>query len=78
MSEDERKPVATVAELDALDSDEIFEGYKDGWDNFPCGENRGRAYWHGWANAMRDKGKLPQTDAARSLAHELYLRPPPR
>ena len=56
---DERAPVATLADLETLDEAEIIEGFRDGYEGWPCGENRSRSYWHGWRNAMIDKGRIP-------------------
>lgn len=67
----ERRPVVTADDLDALDGTEIVEGYKDGFEGFPCGENRSRSYWHGWKNGMTDKGRLPMTAEGRMLVHDV-------
>jgi len=50
-------PVTTAADLDTLNDVDILEGYLDGTDlDTPePGENRGRAYWHGWQNGRGDK-----------------------
>lgn len=69
-----RIPVRTAADLDTLDDDEIREGYWDGYDGFPCGDNRSRSYWHGWRNGMRDSGRIPGDDAMRALAHDVLTR----
>jgi hypothetical protein len=67
------EPVASVADLDTLDEDEILAGYREYRVGDPePGPNRGRAYWHGWRNAARDRSQLPSDDASRRLAHE-YL-----
>jgi ribosome modulation factor len=65
-----RVPVSNMATLEALNSDEIQEGYRDGFDGEPCGDNRSRSYWHGWRNGMIDKGRLRPDWASMSLAHE--------
>ena len=67
--EDERLPVETMADLGTLDDAEILEGYRDGWDGFPCGANRSRSYWHGWQNGMRDKGRMTPSAESQQLAH---------
>lgn len=65
------KPVSTLADLETLDQDEIMEGYRSAERGDPePGENRGRAFWHGWCNRMRDMGELPPTEASCKLAHE--------
>lgn len=65
-----RHPVSTMAALETLNSDEIGEGYCDGLDGEPCGDNRSRSYWHGWRNGMIDKGRLRPDWASCALAHE--------
>jgi len=67
-----RLPVADLLTLSLLDDAEIEEGYHDGRENFPCGENRSRSYWHGWRNGMMDGRHMDGDWASRELAH-LYL-----
>ena len=68
-------PVRTVADLETLNADEILAGYRSAERGDPePGENRGRAFWHGWRNAMIDIGELPMDDAARQLAREIVRR----
>ena len=51
------RSVSTLAELDALDCDELLAGYHDGFDGEPePGANRSLAYWHGWRNGAVDGG----------------------
>jgi hypothetical protein len=53
-------PVKTLEELDSLDHAEMIEGYAAAERGDPePGPNRGKAYWHGWCNRMRDFGELP-------------------
>lgn len=67
------EPVRTLADLNSLNEDDIVEGYLSAERGDPePGENRGRAFWHGWRNRMRDIGELPSDDAATQLARE-YL-----
>lgn len=55
--------VETAEDLATLNSADIFEGYMSAERGDPePGENRGRAFWHGWCNRQRDNGVLP-TDA---------------
>jgi hypothetical protein len=69
------EPVSTEAELDALNSEEIVEGYYDGRNNEPEPTgNRSRAYWHGWRNGMADAGRIPIDDAMRALTHDVLKR----
>lgn len=77
--DDPRRPVRTAADLDTLDGDEIMEGYRDGYEGFPCSGNRSRAYWHGWRNGMVDSKRLDLDDDQRALVAD-YARansPPP-
>jgi hypothetical protein len=67
------EPVSTLADLETLDAEEIYQGYRDHERGDPePGLNRGRAYWHGWMNAARDRGERPPTSESATLAHE-YL-----
>lgn len=66
-------PVCTLEELDALNEGEMLEGYLSAQRGDPePGENRGKAFWHGWRNRMMDKGELSHDEASRILAH-LFL-----
>jgi hypothetical protein len=65
------EPVSTYADLLTLDKDDIVAGYRSAESGDPePGENRGRAFWHGWRNRMIDLGHLPRDDAAKQLARE--------
>lgn len=61
----ERAPVTTAEELATFDPEEMVEGYRDGFagDKEP-GDNRSKAYWHGWRNGRTDRGDAP-VDAAQ-------------
>lgn len=62
-------PVSTLADLDALDHDQVVEGYRSAERGDPePGPNRGRAYWHGWRCRMMDLGGMPIDQAAMDLA----------
>lgn len=79
MSDDERKPVESVAELETLDERDILHGYLAGFaGRDEPGVEFNRSYWHGWRNGMRDKGRIPGDAAMAKLAHEVvqthYLR----
>jgi hypothetical protein len=63
-----RVPVTDLRTLHALDPVEMIAGYEDGRANFPCGDNRSRAYWHGWRNGMIDAGHMPADWASITLA----------
>jgi hypothetical protein len=65
------EPVRTLAELGALDADQIVAGYLEYRPDDPePGPNRGKAYWHGWRNAGIDRGRIAPDDASSQLAHE--------
>lgn len=67
-------PVATVAELDALDQAEVIEGFWDGFSGEPepMG-NRSKSYWHGWRNGAVDGGHRKKDAAQAELAHHATL-----
>lgn len=68
----EFNPVTTKAELSALDSGEMVEGYRAGLDNAPePGSDKSKAYWHGWRNGMVDRGYMAMDDAQAMLAREV-------
>lgn len=56
----DRGPVVSAEELETLDSAEVLEGYQDGLagDDEP-GDNRSKAYWHGWRNGRADRTGKP-------------------
>jgi hypothetical protein len=69
------EPVRTVADLETLSEAEIIDGYTSAVRGDPePGENRGRAFWHGWCNRMRDIGARPHDEASAQLAHEFVNR----
>ena len=76
----DRAPVSTVLELAALGDDaELLEGYFDGFNGEPePGDNRSKAFWHGWRNGAVDGGHRQSDAAQAALAHEVvstgYLR----
>ena len=62
------KPVATLEELDGLDEAQIIEGFLSAERGDPePGENRGKAYWHGWCNRQRDYGLLTTPPEHKTL-----------
>ncbi len=66
------EPVRTLADLESLNEADIFDGYMSAERGDPePGENRGRAFWHGWRNRMIDLGEIPHDDASRQLAYEV-------
>lgn len=59
------EPVATLDDLDQLDTAECIVGYFDGRNDAPEPQpngNRSRAYWHGWKCGMQDAGRLEVDD----------------
>lgn len=78
MENERRRPVATRADLETLDSGDIVEGYLDGLNNEPCGDNRSRSFWHGWRNGMVDgkhaEGDYEQACLAQDLVQSGYFK----
>lgn len=67
--------IATLEEFDALDSDQVFAGYVEAKPGDPePGENRGKSYWHGWCNRMRDAGVLDCNPTHANVVHLVRLR----
>ncbi len=68
---DERKPVESVSELDALDDRDVLSGYEAGRNGReePSIEFN-RSYWHGWRNGMMDSGRMKGEAASAKLAHD--------
>lgn len=65
------EPCYTVADLETLNEDDLLEGYMSAQRGDPePGENRGRAFWHGWRNRMIDYGELQPDAASMALAHD--------
>ncbi len=68
-----KTPVEKLCDLGRLDLGEIQEGYIDGHrDAMEPGNNRSRAYWHGWRNAQHNSHRLEPDTAARELARRVY------
>ncbi|CAB4145945.1 hypothetical protein UFOVP1204_35 [uncultured Caudovirales phage] len=66
----ERIPVHSLADFWTLDPDEVEEGYAAAREGFGCGDNRSRAYWHGWTCAQCDMGKQEPTAMHRLFVSE--------
>jgi hypothetical protein len=65
-------PVTTLDDLNSLDSDEMVEGYLDGFNGDPEPKgNRSRSYWHGWRNGASDKGYREIDAAQRALVKKM-------
>lgn len=69
------EPVSTLAELDELDRDEMYEGEESArrGESEPDASHT-RAYWHGWRETMIEMGKLPSDAAYKQLAGAKYMR----
>lgn len=66
--------VETLADLDSLDHDEIVDGHLSAERGDPePGENRGRAFWHGWRTRMMDLGAI-EIDAEHHALVREYCR----
>ena len=69
-----RIPVASVSDLFSLDPDEIEEGYGDARAGMLCGDNRSRAYWHGWRTGMVDCRRAEPDAFAIALVKDVIDR----
>ena len=68
-------PVSTLEELDALDDADILEGYRSAERGDPePGENRGKAFWHGWRSRMMDLGEIPIDAVHHKLVRDWVAR----
>lgn len=57
-------PVITFEELDALDADEVTNGYDDALEGLPePASDASRAYWHGWRNGAVAAGYRQHDEA---------------
>lgn len=69
------EPVRTLDDLDSLSETDMIEGYTSGERGDPePGENRGRAFWHGWRCCMFDLGQLKADDFHRKLVRDWLAR----
>lgn len=65
----------SLAELDALDEGEMFDGYRDGYSGEPePGGNRSPSYQHGWWTGAVDGKHRPKPQWLSELAHDHALR----
>lgn len=65
-------PVRTAVDLNTLDPAELLEGFLDGMSDAPePGDNRSRAYWHGWRVGMMDKGRIEIDPDHRALVRDV-------
>lgn len=74
MSDLARRAVWTFDDLCNLDPAEIAEGYRDAREGLPCGDNRSRAYWHGWTCAKVDRQEIAKPISLAYLAREVFER----
>ena len=74
----DRTPVTTVAELETLDEADIMDGYWSGFHGEPePGDNRSKAFWHGWRNGHHDhtgKGDAASAKLAHEVVQSGYLK----
>jgi len=71
MPKPRHKPVETLAELLALNQDELRTGWLDTERGDPePGANHSRAYHHGWRVRMMNLGEIEITPAHRRLTRE--------
>ncbi len=68
----EWKRVETLEDLLSLDDDEVVAGYLDGENPQEPGSDKSRAYWFGWCNRQRDKGRM-QSDAIHDRLVNEYV-----
>lgn len=69
------KAITTLAELDALNTDDIVAGYRAGMGFVDVNYTRkDQAYWHGYLNGQVDRGLAPispeQTELARVIVQQ--------
>lgn len=75
-----REPIRTAEELAEVLSqpgarEDVSEGYRDGLAGEPePGDNRSKAYWHGWRNGMVDGGHREKDEAQAALARQVLTR----
>lgn len=67
-----RIPLRRAAQIEALDKEDVIEGYFDGTKNSAePGDDKSFSYWHGWANGMVDGGHRKINDAQSELAEDI-------
>ena len=73
----ERTPVTTADELASFDKTEVLDGYRDGLSGEPePGDNRSKAYWHGWRNGRNDRAGIAE-QSQRELVKDMRRPIPP-
>lgn len=70
------QPINKLADLDLLDMDECVAGYRAGFNGLETepGSDKSKSLWHGWRNAMFDKGKLEPDAAWHALLREAIAK----
>ena len=69
------EPVTTLADLDALESDEVLAGYRSAERGDPePGDNHSRGFHHGWRTRMFDLHEIPIPPEHRQLVRDLMKR----
>lgn len=69
-----RVPPTTWAEVDALDTSEVLDGYQAGKEGWPePGDNHSFAFWVGWRNGACDGGHR-ETDSAQISVIRDFLK----
>lgn len=56
----EYRPIETLEEYDALNSEHTIPGYQSGRRGDPEPRNCTRSYWHGWRMGRMDAGLMEQ------------------
>jgi len=70
-------PITDATDLDRLNEDDLFEGYRDGLHNAPQpgpGGNRSISYVHGWWTGATDGGHVEKPDWLASLVRDARKR----
>jgi hypothetical protein len=62
------RAITTLAQLNALDTDVVVEGYRAALHNTPDHTRREQAYWHGYLNGEVDAGRMPISKEQAELA----------
>lgn len=62
------KPIETVVDCEAMDTDAIVQGYMDGMRGTVDHTRKDQAYWHGQGNADVDRGRCVATVHQSKLA----------
>lgn len=66
----DRRPFRSIEDLQALDTEECAEGYREGRRGGACDDSRSRSWWHGWMNGLAEAGFIAKTEAMAALAQD--------